>query len=128
MRTLNEILENINEYEFKGTKPQKPEGYRIENYVYDEEKSVRWNREHREQLIKEYEEEYEKYRNNLNKSRNTLLNDIIIAIQNEFNFNEEQAEKIYSLAYEESHSEGINEVINKVKEISENIIEINSLK
>lgn len=128
MKTLNEILENINEYEFKGTKPQKPEGYRIENYVYNEEKSVRWNREHREQLIKEYEEEYEKYRNNLNKSRNILLNDIIIAIQNEFNFNEEQAEKIYSLAYEESHSEGINEVINKAKEISENIIEINSLK
>lgn len=78
--------------------------YFKENQIFDEEKSVKWNREERERRIEaanKKREEYNKEQVRLNKM---LKEDIIAAILNEYDFNEKQAEKIYDYAYEEKHS------------------------
>lgn len=54
IKNLDELIENVKNggYKVKVEYPKRPEGYKRENYVYDENKSVKWNREHREKLEK----------------------------------------------------------------------------
>ena len=60
-KTISEILYNLEAYNNKMEFPKKPEGYRKEGYVYDEDQSVKWNREHRESLELEYQEGLSNY-------------------------------------------------------------------
>lgn len=123
---FEDIKENIKngEYENKGTRPVKPEGYKKENYVYDEEKSVKWNREHRIELEQEYENEWKVYRYEATNAEIKFKNDLIKAIMNEADLEEEQARIVYNKAYEDGHSEGLEEVVNKSEEYSRFVLEV----
>lgn len=123
---FEDIKENIKngEYENKGTRPVKPEGYKKENYVYDEEKSVKWNREHRIELEQEYENEWKVYRYEATNAEIKFKNDLIKSIMNEADLEEEQARVVYNKAYEDGHSEGLEEVVNKSEEYSRFVLEV----
>lgn len=123
---FEDIKENIKngEYKNKGTRPVKPEGYKKENYVYDEEKSVKWNREHRIELEQEYENEWKVYRYEATNAEIKFKNDLIKAIMNEADLEEEQARIVYNKAYEDGHSEGLEEVVNKSEEYSRFVLEV----
>lgn len=86
-------------YETKLPYPTKPEGYHIENYVYDEEKSVRWNREHRLELENKYKEELSAYKESCSNKIDEFKNDLKKVILNTHNFNEDIAEYIIQKTY-----------------------------
>lgn len=120
------IIENINknEYANKVTRPTKPEGYKKENYVYDEEKSVRWNKEHRLELEEKWNQEWSRYLKGANQAEIEFKNDLIKAIMKFADVVEEQAKVIYSRAYEEDHSNGLEAIVNKAQELSEFILDV----
>lgn len=105
-------------------RPVKPEGYGKENYVYNEEESVRWNREHRIELENKWKEEWKIYMEAGSKKEKELKNNIIEAIANYSDLTESQAEVIYNKAWENEHDEGIIQVINESRELSDFISEV----
>lgn len=127
-KSFKEIKNNITAYENSLEYPKKPEGYRKENYVYDENKSVKWNREHREELEKEYEEKRDRYRKEDYDLELQFKEDMINATKKEFNLNEKQAELIFNRSWEEGHSDGYESVVDEMIRRLVFIAEVNDLK
>lgn len=87
-----------------------------EFHVFDEEKSVKWNREEVERqntLIQEAKDNWWKEKGRLQKC---FHEDMVEAIQNDYKFNEAQAKKIFEYVYKEYHS-NIGDVFMYVDEI-----------
>lgn len=86
------------------------------DYVFDENKSVKWNRtevkrrnKERENIIAEYESNYHK-----------IVEDAFIRyIENNYCFNEKIASKIFSQAYDVGHYGGFIEVFDYMIEYSD---------
>lgn len=110
LETINEKVYN-NEYTVKLEYPKRPEGYKKENYVYDENQTVKWNREHQEELANKYQEELQKYHNVANQMETQFVNDLIEALMTNYKFTEVQAKNIYKKAWEEGHADGLSAVI-----------------
>lgn len=100
--TILEIYQKYvnKDYQTKITYPQSKDYKHIE----DEDKSIRWNREEKERLEREYEKAKEYYNIDQSKLDNQLRSDMIEALQEEYHVNEKQAEIIYGYAYSEKHS------------------------
>ncbi|WP_304393150.1 hypothetical protein [uncultured Clostridium sp.] len=113
---IEDIKNNVknNKYTVKMEYPKRPEGYKKENYVYDEEKSVRWNREHQEELTNEYIDKLNDYHKETSRIETEFVEDLITAIKDEYKFTEIQATNIYKLAWEDGHSDGLETVISYV--------------
>lgn len=126
MISFEEIIEKIENgyYNNPLKRPIKPEGYGKENYVYNEEESVRWNREHRIELENKWKEEWKVYMEAGSKKEKELKNNIIEAIAAYSDLTESQAEVIYNKAWENEHDEGIIQVINESRELSDFISEV----
>ena len=94
--------------------PRRPESTRekAETYVFDENKSVKENREMVEAYNKQVKLNLMQYHNDCAQKYQDFKNDLIAAIQNDYNFNPVQAEVIYNEAYDDGHSYGYEEVIN----------------
>jgi hypothetical protein len=88
------------DYTYKTDIPKKVS----EDHIFDEELSVRRNRE----LAKEHNQKVVELRAELQKQQNLLhwqlTNDIIKYIQENYNLNEMQARKVESFVYQEYHS------------------------
>ena len=99
----------IKDKEFRTLKEKAPTRY-PDDHIFDEEKSVRWNREELErnrEAVKEYKNKISEL-NILYDS--VIMRAIIKAIEADFDVNEEQAAIIYGKAYEDAHSSGYIEV------------------
>lgn len=70
-----------------------------EDYIVDEEQSVRWNREQIAAHNKEVDRAKKKYHNDLQAGYNNFLKDLKQAIQNDYNFTEAQANVILDHIY-----------------------------
>lgn len=101
---ISEIKEDYNSGMYR-TKMEYPKNliYK-EGYVFDEEKSVRWNKEEYLKLKDENEIYRKSYKDAESVLRNELEESIINAICYEFELNRNQAELIYSYAYRNNHS------------------------
>lgn len=117
IKNLDELIENVkNEgYKVKVEYPKRPEGYKRENYVYDENKSVKWNREHREKLEKEYSDSLKAYLKRSTDLELQFKEDLITLEMKRYKINKDQANLVYKRAWEDGHSEGYEEVINQVE-------------
>lgn len=126
MITFEKIIENIESgfYSNPVSRPVKPEGYGKENYVYNEEESVRWNREHRLELENKWKEEWKTYMEAGSKKEVEFKNDLIKAIASYSDLSESQAEVIYNKAWENAHSEGAVQIVNESRELSEFITNV----
>lgn len=112
--TVTEKVEN-GYYTTKLEHPKKPEGYKRDGYVYDENQTVKWNREHQEKLSEEYMLKLAEYHKDANTKEFEFQNDLIQELQTEYNITEIQASNAFKLAWEEEHADGIISVIDRAK-------------
>jgi len=89
------------------------------NHIFDEDKSVKWNREQVERNNAEYQNEVKRLNTEKNKRRDSILTDIYTAIQNEVGhgISLEKAKSLWDYAYEQGHSYGIHDVMCNLYEI-----------
>lgn len=106
---IERLYEMASEYTEFSCKPKNPK-YKV-GTIFDEDKSVRWNREEIERLNGIHTEEVKE----LNRKKNLLLANVEDAIEKyiieETKVSKKRAEKIYRYLYEEYHSYGIRECI-----------------
>ena len=101
-------------------KAQKPKFERYaDNYVFDENMSVKWNREEAARRNKAYKDALNAYYAIQNENDKKFQEDLILAIMNDTNFPRAKAEMIYSKAYDTGHSGGYYEVVNHAAEIAD---------
>lgn len=112
------------DYVFKGKRPEKPEGYKQANYVYDENKSVKWNREHQQELETKYASEIKEYTSKSNAKYKEFYYDVLKVLSEEFRFNAKQAEIIFSRAYDDSHDVGLLGVANRAEDLADMVEDI----
>lgn len=82
------------------------------DHVFDENKSVKWNREQVEINNAAYRAEVARLNTEKNKARDDVINMIIEKIQSEVgaSLSKRKAKAIWELAYEERHSYGFYDV------------------
>ena len=101
--------------------------YLKEDTVIDEDKSVNWNREQVEQLNLEMKI---KAKQNKQKRKDMELKqqkDIVRAYANQANLSEQKIKLILDYAYEESHSYGIQAVLETLDSLIDLIKEVEDL-
>lgn len=82
------------------------------DHVFDENKSVKWNREQVEINNATYRAEVARLNTEKNKAREDVVNMIVEKIQSEMgtSFSKRKAKAIWEFAYEERHSYGFYDV------------------
>lgn len=104
--------------------PKKPEGYKKEGYVYDENKTVKWNREHQAELAEEYSKKLAEYCNATNNRVSEFREDLKSALSTDYGFNGLQSDIIYSVIWDEYHSRGLEDIIHSSKALAEIIKDV----
>lgn len=98
----------------------KPTGKRFpKGYVFDENKSVKWNAEEVIRNNEAVQKEVSELQRNRSAAINSATSEIVKLIVNEFDdkINEKQAYIIWNLAYEKGHSYGCSEIEIHLKEL-----------
>lgn len=110
VKNWNEIRANYERMESMSCKPE--DRKYPSDYIFDEEKSVKWNREEVERLNREREEKVKELQRAKNKARDEVMEDIYLAIQREVGggIDREDAMKIWDCAYERGHAYGWNDI------------------
>ena len=108
--TYDEIAAKINAraYEPKMAFP-KPQYAR--NHIFDEEKSVRWNREQEELHAEEYKKQLDAYRESANAGSRQFKEDVLLMLEENYGLNKKQLDIVYAAAYDDGHSAGFREVL-----------------
>lgn len=75
-----------------------------DNHVFDENRSVKWNREEVERRNKEYQLEVETHRRDMNKAWEDFVSEGIEYIKQEFSVGDELAGEIWSFCGEQTSS------------------------
>lgn len=104
--------------------PKRPEGYKKEGYVYDENKTVKWNREHQAELAGEYSKKLTEYHKATNNKAAEFREDLKSALSTDYGFNGSQSDIIYNVIWEECHSEGLEYIIHSSKALAEIIKDV----
>lgn len=116
----NEIIEKIrnNEYQSKEAYPER-RGYR-EDHVFDENKSVKWNKEEVVRQNEKIKAQMDAYNKSKSEAQQEFKNDVESYILNNHNIkdNKDIAEEIYNKAYSDGHSGGLHEILNYADEIA----------
>lgn len=88
-----------------------------DNYVFDEEKSVRWNKEEVIRLNNELDKDREKAREAYSNAEMEWLKSIYETVMKSYGFSYEMVVKTWDMAYEESHSCGYGDVLTTFDEL-----------
>ncbi len=114
--TIEDVSENASKGIYTNANVRKRDFYE-DTWVFDENKSVKWNRE----KLKEENEKVEAFNENVETKKfrgmDGFTSDLIEAIANELNVKSEQAEVIYNHSWEEGHSSGYSEVLYNAREM-----------
>lgn len=91
------------------------------DYVFDEDQSVKWNKEQVEINNRKYKEEVARLNTLKNKARDSVHEDIYKYIQSEIgnDLSRDKAIAIWRYAYDQGHAYGITEVKHYLDEIME---------
>ena len=87
------------------------------DYVIDEDKSVKWNREEVQRLNDLHDQQVIELNRKKNKMRDELYKEIEAKVAEELGLKPEQVHPIWYRAYEQSHSYGIREVMNTLQDL-----------
>lgn len=82
-----------------------------EGTTFDEEKSVRWNREELDRRKRSLAGKYGSLQKKCNDVESNVREGIIQYLQDEWNFTKNVAVAVYGKAYEEGHSGGFFEIL-----------------
>lgn len=105
-----------NEYKTKLSYPKRSKFK--ETQVFDEDRSVKWNREESIRKNKEIDEAYESYRNDEADLWDKFKTDIVQGIMDDYDLSKEKANLIYGYAYREWHS-CVNDMFCNLDELCE---------
>lgn len=91
------------------------------NYVFDEDQSVKWNKEQVKINNQKYKEEVARLNTLKNKARDSVHEDIYRNIQEEVghDLSRDKAKVIFAYAYKQGYAYGITEVKHYLDEIME---------
>lgn len=89
------------------------------DFITDEDRSVKWNREQVELNNKKYQDEVSRLNTAKNKARDAANKEIYKKIQDEVGhgISEKAAMKIWDRAYSNSHAYGVMEVLNELDDL-----------
>lgn len=89
--------------------------------MFDEDKSVKWNKEQAQKNNDDYDNEVKRLNQEKMKRRDEIYAEIYKTIQEEvgFGISEKKAAKIWRYAYDRGHSAGWYEIIINLEEIEE---------
>lgn len=124
--TIFEVREAILNRTFKVEYMARPK-YVKEDFVFNEDKSVKWNREEVERVNKSLKEDYEEYKKNVSDAEDAERKTIIKAFSNEYDISESKVEAAYNYAYSESHSSGIYNVTITLESVMDLYTKMNSM-
>ena len=124
MRDLREVLDDYERYMFMSTKPM-TEKYPYD-YVFDENMSVKWNREQVALRNQEWEEERSSLMLEHKRRMEAILDELYATIQNEVghNISEKQAVTIWNKAYNSGHCYGTYGVLSELDDLIEFVQDI----
>jgi hypothetical protein len=125
--TLEEVRYNYDNGDYKTKLEYVKESRLKDNYIFDEEKSVKWNKE---QVIKHNEQlkiDKTAYRNDQQRLSNKLTDDVIAALMHEYNINENVARKVEGYVYTEYRS-CMSDYFSAFSDIMDFVIEIINCK
>lgn len=99
-----------------------------ENYVFDEDQSVKWNKEQVEINNRKYKEEVARLNTLKNKARDSVHEDIFKNIQREVgqDLSRDKASAIWRYAYDQGHAYGISEIkiyLDEIIEVVKKVLE-----
>lgn len=100
--------------------PCKPNFKKLpKDFITDEDKSVKWNREQVDLNNKKYQDEVSRLITAKNKARDTAKKEIYKKIQDEVEhgISEKAAMKIWDRVYSNSHAYGVMEVLNELDDL-----------
>lgn len=116
--TLENLYDKAHEYENFSCKPAHCCKYKI-GTIFDEEKSVKWNREEVERKNFEFENAVKQ----LNHEKNLLYTELISMINSyitvETGVSVKKSEKIWNYLYSNYHAYGLAECLNHLDELLE---------
>lgn len=116
--TLENLYDKAHEYENFCCKPAHCRKYKI-GTIFDEEKSVKWNREEVERKNFEFENAVKQ----LNREKNLLYTELISMVSSyiivETGVSVEKSEKIWNYLYSNYHAYGLAECLNHLDELLE---------
>lgn len=122
--TWDELREEVDKWQSMSCRPdfRKVPG----NYIFDEDKSVKWNREQVEQNHRAYDEAVKALNRLKNEAGNAFHNHVYDKICDEVghDLTREKAIKIYDYAYRESHAYGFSEIQSTLQELCELVSDI----
>ena len=90
-----------------------------DTYVFDEGRTVRWNKEKVKEENQKREEALAEYRASVREGENAFRTDAISLAMDEYGLNEAQAQMVFSTAYEHGHSAGFSDVLYYVEVFGE---------
>lgn len=102
-----------------------------EGHIFDEDKSVKWNREEVIRKNQEYEADTQKIkqvRKEAIDEAERKLQKFLIEEYEYFNLSSKQIQKLYNYAYEEYHSYGLSEILIHLDELVDLVSEVITLK
>ena len=114
------IEDSRTSYNRYNVEAKRPEVKWLHDHIVDENQSVKWNREQVATHNKEVDRAIKKYHNDLQAGYNNFLTDLKQAIQNDYNFNEAQADVIISYLY----NEGMYDDLCRAKNLCEIVSEV----
>lgn len=102
--TLEQIKNRYNTGDYNSRVPYPRSNGWKEGHIFDEDKSVKWNREEVARKNQEIKDAKVAHRNDQNRLWNELHNDVINALMEEYRIPKMAAEKIEGHVYGEYHS------------------------
>lgn len=103
-RAINSLYDQQREYK------EKHPVYR-ELHVFDENKSVKWNREEAQRQNELRQKELYRYQKKISAQYSNLHDAFMEYIKDEYGLSEEAAKLVYNAAYEDGHHAGYYEVL-----------------
>lgn len=109
--SMEDVRNNIRSGNYK--EPKRPENTREKNidYIFDENKTVKENREMVEAYNKQTKINLINYRNDCYQKYEDFKNDLMAALENDYGFNPVQAKIVYDNSYDEGHAYGYEEIV-----------------
>ena len=113
--SIEEIYNNISAGQYDASVPYPSVKRYPKDHIFDEEKSVRWNREKAAGETNKRQQKLADYRASVLTGEDAFRSDVLSFIESEYDLNKSQARAVFSLAYEQGHSAGFEEVLTHVQ-------------
>lgn len=108
---------NANTYTNKLPYPRKNTEILKDDYVTDENKSVKWNREQVQLNRETYRKSLKQYYDENNRLTQLFFEDLIYVLTSEFKFSDKASRYLLNIAWEDEHSSGLESVVDKLVDL-----------